>query len=863
MTATLEDAEPYVPNRLLEAIWAASDALAGYEQQDAHEFLIAVLDNLDGHLDRAKNNEASAPELRRTLAAHKQRAKQLQQQQKKAAEAEAEMATAAAAAGLASSDVAETGGGSGHGKGKGKAAAAAPAGLSSPVSDGGGTGESSADKKSRKRGRKTAGRGADGGGGVDTLAPAAGWLGDANVAQLPPGDELGLSSLVALSPVSKKSGKANKGKQSPGNSAAESGRGAAAAHVSRPGKKQKLELSIQPYYEDPASTSCDPTSSLQGAEASATTVETPPKKKCPLAPNNFAKGGHAFSAISHHRHLSGADRAAGAAHRNREAQGETEEGVTDGRRADMSSVAGGGPPGSRANGQRLQELNLRGFVKEVFAGVTRSDVVCTACGDVSCTYEPFLEVSLPVRAPGEVYSRQRRRPGSSASPRRSPSRNRGSGAARAGSGEVAAAAAGKVGGNRGGSSNVSKASKGAGGAAGTPSLEVVSLPSALSGADISNCNKNSKNGGDIVAQVHPPMVTQPASTAGVCKSSNSLAYSGTRDALVAGGPTSQTSPTTKQSSGFPSLSTTLSTATAPAEPTRSPFSSRVDSTPGRTSPGCSEEALSSAGSSGATSATDRMSPTSSILSSDESASFASGGSSGVSTSSASNGTNVSVDPASTDATDKAPTGPMVAGVNGTASSRRSPVSAIGAPDGRTSTSYDANSSNVSSGKKKTLGGAVVMGGKFGVSSASAVSPARSPGAKSCGSNAAEGQTTTEEGQNDEVKVRSINDCFDTFSASEQLAARMQCDSCAASVLKTKQMSFCSLPRVLVLHLKRFDAMADRKIDVRDCLYICVYCYFACHGVFVRQGLGKNASSVYYMSISILETVTLCARVIFA
>ena len=65
-----------------------------------------------------------------------------------------------------------------------------------------------------------------------------------------------------------------------------------------------------------------------------------------------------------------------------------------------------------------------------------------------------------------------------------------------------------------------------------------------------------------------------------------------------------------------------------------------------------------------------------------------------------------------------------------------------------------------------------------------------------------------------AEARSISDCFARFSAMENLTARMACDSCsAASVYKTKQMSFCSLPRVLVLHLKRFDAMADKKIDV--------------------------------------------------
>lgn len=105
------------------------------------------------------------------------------------------------------------------------------------------------------------------------------------------------------------------------------------------------------------------------------------------------------------------------------------------------------------------------------------------------------------------------------------------------------------------------------------------------------------------------------------------------------------------------------------------------------------------------------------------------------------------------------------------------------------------------------------------SAAARASPSPS-GVEQCGASVAEKVPAKEE-EDDEVKVRSINDCFDTFSASEQLGARMQCDSCAGSVLKTKQMSFCSLPRVMVVHLKRFDAMADRKIDVRAlCVIFC-------------------------------------------
>lgn len=40
---------PHVPFRLLHLVWTHARHLAGYEQQDAHEFLIAALDVLHRH----------------------------------------------------------------------------------------------------------------------------------------------------------------------------------------------------------------------------------------------------------------------------------------------------------------------------------------------------------------------------------------------------------------------------------------------------------------------------------------------------------------------------------------------------------------------------------------------------------------------------------------------------------------------------------------------------------------------------------------------------------------------------------------------------------------------------------------------
>lgn len=46
------DDEVVVPSDLLHAVWNNALHLAGYEQQDAHEFFIALLDGLESHIDQ-------------------------------------------------------------------------------------------------------------------------------------------------------------------------------------------------------------------------------------------------------------------------------------------------------------------------------------------------------------------------------------------------------------------------------------------------------------------------------------------------------------------------------------------------------------------------------------------------------------------------------------------------------------------------------------------------------------------------------------------------------------------------------------------------------------------------------------------
>ena len=43
---------PIIPSNLLYSVWSHADYMAGYDQQDAHEFLIALLDGLGSHLEK-------------------------------------------------------------------------------------------------------------------------------------------------------------------------------------------------------------------------------------------------------------------------------------------------------------------------------------------------------------------------------------------------------------------------------------------------------------------------------------------------------------------------------------------------------------------------------------------------------------------------------------------------------------------------------------------------------------------------------------------------------------------------------------------------------------------------------------------
>ena len=339
--ATLDDTEPYVPNRLLEAVWSASEFLAGYEQQDAHEFLMAVLDNLHGHLDRAAKNESSAPGLRRTLAAHKLRAKQQQSppQQQQLKQTQIHKETVSSSLGAAPGSAA-----------------------------GGKDGDNSNNTTSRNnRARRP-----------DETSSLVGWE---SPAVFENDDKNAVARAAAAAAV------------------------AAAVATVRVGERTKSErAALSPLVQPGKGTAQD----YHG--------ESPPPRARPAMWQ--ANGGSAVSLIC--------PRTPQEAGKERNILAEaaspsptTKPRSTTSERGEEAKESGGARSGGggaqsvekRAetkgvlNGQRLEDVNLAGFVQEVFAGVTRSDVVCTSCEHVSCTYERFLEVSLPVR-PGEHEKRQ-------------------------------------------------------------------------------------------------------------------------------------------------------------------------------------------------------------------------------------------------------------------------------------------------------------------------------------------------------------------------------------------------------------------------------------------------------------------------
>lgn len=59
---------------------------------------------------------------------------------------------------------------------------------------------------------------------------------------------------------------------------------------------------------------------------------------------------------------------------------------------------------------------------------------------------------------------------------------------------------------------------------------------------------------------------------------------------------------------------------------------------------------------------------------------------------------------------------------------------------------------------------------------------------------------------------SVEACLDRFVTPEKLGDSVNCPSCEKKTATQKQHTFGTLPKVLCLHLKRFDASQDKKIS---------------------------------------------------
>ena len=72
------------------------------------------------------------------------------------------------------------------------------------------------------------------------------------------------------------------------------------------------------------------------------------------------------------------------------------------------------------------------------------------------------------------------------------------------------------------------------------------------------------------------------------------------------------------------------------------------------------------------------------------------------------------------------------------------------------------------------------------------------------------QSAVESGEN--TKASNINACLKHFTDPETLSDSIYCPSCNKKTTTLKQNTFAKLPRVLCLHLKRFDAANKKKIS---------------------------------------------------
>lgn len=70
------------------------------------------------------------------------------------------------------------------------------------------------------------------------------------------------------------------------------------------------------------------------------------------------------------------------------------------------------------------------------------------------------------------------------------------------------------------------------------------------------------------------------------------------------------------------------------------------------------------------------------------------------------------------------------------------------------------------------------------------------------------------GKGREIESISLKDCLQNFTLLEPLSELVMCDVCKKPQPAHKQLNIASLPKVLVLHLKRFDSVRQQKLNTK-------------------------------------------------